>query len=42
MLTGPTFDPYAVLKVMRTAEQEVIQGAFKALAFKYHPDRDAS
>ncbi len=42
MPTGPTFDPYAVLKVMRTAEQEVIQGAFKALAFKYHPDRDAS
>jgi len=42
MSPGPSFDPYAVLQVVPTAEQEVIQGAFKALAFKYHPDRDAT
>jgi len=42
MSPGPIFDPYAVLQVVPTAEQEVVQGAFKALAFKYHPDRDAS
>lgn len=42
MSPGPTFDPYAVLQVVPTAEQEVIQSAFKALAFKYHPDRDAT
>ncbi len=41
-MNGPTFDPYAVLQVVPTAEQEVVTGAFKALAFKYHPDRDAS
>ncbi len=39
---GPIFDPYAILQVVSTAEQEVITGAFKALAFKYHPDRDPS
>jgi hypothetical protein len=33
MSPGPSFDPYAVLQVVPTAEQEVIQGAFKALAF---------
>ena len=38
----PVFDPYAILQVVSTAEQEVITGAFKALAFKYHPDRDPS
>jgi len=42
MSPGPSFDPYEVLQVVSTAEQEVIQGAFKALAFKYHPDRDAT
>jgi curved DNA-binding protein CbpA len=42
MTSGPTFDPYAVLQVLSTAEQEVVHGAFKALAFKYHPDRDPS
>jgi curved DNA-binding protein CbpA len=41
-MPGPTFDPYSILQVLPTAEQEVVQGAFKALAFKYHPDRDAS
>jgi DnaJ-class molecular chaperone len=35
-------DPYRVLQVLPTAEQEVIHAAFRALAFKYHPDRDAS
>ena len=42
MTSGPLFDPYAVLQVVPTAEQEVVNAAFKALAFKYHPDRDAS
>ena len=40
MTSGPAFDPYAVLQVVPTAEQEVILGAYRALAFKYHPDRD--
>lgn len=42
MAPGPRFDPYAVLQVVSTAEQEVVHAAFKALAFKYHPDRDAT
>jgi curved DNA-binding protein CbpA len=42
MTSGPAFDPYAVLQVVPTAEQEVIHGAYRALAFKYHPDRDAT
>ncbi|MEA2652048.1 MAG: DnaJ domain [Chloroflexota bacterium] len=42
MPPGLPFDPYAVLQVVPSAEQEVIQGAYKALAFKYHPDRDAT
>ena len=42
MSPAPSFDPYAVLQVVPTAEQEVIQGAYKALALKYHPDRDAT
>jgi DnaJ-class molecular chaperone len=33
-------DPYRVLQVTPNAEQEVIQAAFRALALKYHPDRD--
>jgi DnaJ-class molecular chaperone len=36
------FDPYQVLQVAPGAEQEVIQAAFRALALKYHPDRDSS
>jgi curved DNA-binding protein CbpA len=40
MTSAPAFDPYAVLQVVPTAEQEVIHGAYRALAFKYHPDRD--
>jgi len=35
-------DPYRILQVSPTAEQEVIQAAFRALALKYHPDRDAT
>lgn len=42
MTSSPTFDPYAVLQVVATAEQEVIHAAFKALALKYHPDHDAT
>ena len=41
-MPAPPFDPYAVLQVVPTAEQEVIQAAFKALALKYHPDHDAT
>ena len=42
MPPGPVFDPYSVLQVLPTAEQVVVQGAYKALAFKYHPDRDGT
>ena len=42
MPPGPAFDPYAVLQIVPMAEQEVVQAAFKALALKYHPDRDAT
>ena len=35
-------DPYKVLQVLPTAEQEVLHAAFRALAMKYHPDRDSS
>jgi DnaJ-class molecular chaperone len=33
-------DPYRILQVAPHAEQEVIQAAYRALALKYHPDRD--
>jgi len=39
---GPSIDPYQVLQVLPTAEQEVLHAAFRALAMKYHPDRDSS
>ena len=42
MPAGPALDPYAVLQVVPTAEQEVVHAAFRALALKYHPDRDAT
>ena len=32
-------DPYQVLQVLPTAEPEVLNAAFRALAMKYHPDR---
>jgi curved DNA-binding protein CbpA len=35
-------DPYKVLQVVPTAEQEVLRAAFRALALKYHPDHEAS
>lgn len=35
-------DPYKVLQVLATADQEVLRAAFRALAMKYHPDRDSS
>jgi DnaJ-class molecular chaperone len=35
-------DPYRILQVASTAEQEVLQAAYRALALKYHPDRDTS
>ncbi len=37
-----TTDPYRVLQVEATAEPEVVQAAYRALAKKYHPDRDTS
>jgi curved DNA-binding protein CbpA len=33
-------DPYKVLQVIPTADQEVVDAAFRTLAKKYHPDRD--
>jgi DnaJ-class molecular chaperone len=35
-------DPYQVLQVAPSCEQEVIHAAYRALAQKYHPDRDPS
>ncbi|HET7083041.1 MAG TPA: DnaJ domain-containing protein [Candidatus Limnocylindria bacterium] len=40
--TTPSMDPYQVLQVSPKAEQEVLHAAFRALAMKYHPDRDSS
>ena len=42
MPTGAAFDPYDVLQVVPTADQEVVQAAYRALALKYHPDRDTT
>jgi curved DNA-binding protein CbpA len=42
MTPQPSFDPYAVLQVVPSCEQEVIHAAFRALALKYHPDHDAT
>jgi curved DNA-binding protein CbpA len=35
-------DPYATLQVDRRAEPEVIAAAYRSLARKYHPDKNAS
>lgn len=40
--TAPSFDPYAVLQILPSADQEVVHAAFRALALKYHPDHDAT
>ena len=37
-----TTDPHKVLQVLPTAEPEVVRAAYRALANKYHPDRDSS
>ena len=37
-----TDDLYEILQVHHAAEPEVIEAAFKRLAFKYHPDRNNS
>ena len=42
MTREATFDAYAVLQVVPSCEQEVIHAAYRALALKYHPDRDAT
>lgn len=42
MTSRASFDPYAVLQILPTADQEVVHAAFKALALKYHPDHDAT
>jgi curved DNA-binding protein CbpA len=39
---SPSLDPYEILQVAHSAEQEVLHAAFRALAMKYHPDRDSS
>ena len=38
----PSPEPYRVLQVVATCDQEVLQAAYRALARKYHPDRDPS
>jgi curved DNA-binding protein CbpA len=35
-------DPYRVLQVRPDADQAVLKAAFRALALKFHPDRDPS
>jgi curved DNA-binding protein CbpA len=35
-------DPYRVLQVLPTADQVVLNAAFRALAQKFHPDHDQS
>jgi curved DNA-binding protein CbpA len=38
----PPLDPYQILQVLPSAEQEVLAAAYRALALKYHPDRDST
>lgn len=39
-MTKSYFDPYAILQVAENAEPEVVKSAYKALARKYHPDKN--
>jgi len=41
MTSRSSFDPYAVLQIVPSADQEVVHAAFRALALKYHPDHDS-
>lgn len=38
----PPLDAYQTLQVLPSAEQEVVAAAYRALALKYHPDRDST
>lgn len=38
-MAKPDFDPYDVLGVARTASDDEIKAAYRALVAKYHPDR---
>ena len=38
----PSLDAYQTLQVLPAAEQEVVAAAYRALALKYHPDRDST
>jgi curved DNA-binding protein CbpA len=40
MTPSPDRDPYLVLQILSTADMEVVHAAYRALALKYHPDRD--
>jgi curved DNA-binding protein CbpA len=40
MSPAPDRDPYGVLQILATADMEVVHAAYRALALKYHPDRD--
>lgn len=42
MDSSAPLDPYGVLQVLPTADDAVIRAAYRALAAKYHPDRDSS
>ena len=42
MTSRSSFDPYAVLQIVPSADQEVVHAAFRALALKYHPDHDST
>jgi curved DNA-binding protein CbpA len=39
VIPGPEQDPYAVLGVPRTASEQEIRAAYRALGARYHPDR---
>jgi DnaJ-class molecular chaperone len=38
----PPLDAYQTLQVLPSAEQEVVAAAYRALALKFHPDRDST